>query len=385
MPGNSFGKMFRITTFGESHGPVVGVVVDGVPAGLQLSKEDIEFELSFRKPGKSFVSERKEIDEPEILSGIYKGRTTGAPVAIVVRNTDVDSSSYEEIRYKPRPGHADLAYIKKYGYENWDYRGGGRSSARETVSRVAASALAKKLLMLTNTWIAGHLISLGPIELNCNVSLEEILCSKYSSLRCSKKDFEEKFKELVKDALAEGNSYGGVVEVVAVNPPAGLGEPVFDKIKADLAKAIMSIPAVVGFEYGLGFKATKMKGSEVNDEIIKKGNSIGFKYNTSGGILGGITTGEPIVVRCAFKPTSSIRIPSKTVNLRTNEDTLISVKGRHDPAVAVRGVSVVEAMMSLVLVDHAIRAGIVPSVKLNNKDSEKIEKNWRRYISSCKP
>ncbi|MEM3369047.1 MAG: chorismate synthase, partial [Thermoproteota archaeon] len=307
-----------------------------------------------------------------------------APVTIVVRNVDVISSSYEEIRYKPRPGHADLAYIKKYGYENWDYRGGGRSSARETLSRVAASALAKKLLMLTNTLVAGHLVSLGPLELNCNVSFKEILCSKYSPLRCSKKDFEKKFKELIKNAIAEGNSYGGTVEVVAMNPPVGLGEPVFDKIKADLAKAIMSIPAVVGFEYGLGFKAVKMKGNEVNDEIIKKGNSIGLRYNTSGGILGGITTGEPIVVRCAFKPTSSIRIPSKTVNLKTNEEDLVSTKGRHDPAVAIRGVSVVEAMVSLVLIDHAIRAGVVPSVKLSKDDSEKIEKNWRRYMNLCK-
>lgn len=384
MPGNSFGKMFRITTFGESHGPVVGVVIDGVPAGLPLSKEDVKFELSFRKPGGPFVSRREEVDEPEVLSGVYEGRTTGAPVTIIVKNVDVDSSSYEEIRYKPRPGHADFTYIKKYGYENWDYRGGGRSSARETVSRVAASALAKKLLMLTNTWVAGHLISLGSVELNCSVSFEEILCSKYSPLRCSKKDLEVKFKELIKSALAEGNSYGGVVEVIAINPPVGLGEPVFDKIKADLAKAIMSIPAVVGFEYGLGFKAAKMKGSEVNDEIVKKGNSIGFRYNTSGGILGGITTGEPIVVRCAFKPTSSTKIPSKTIDLRTNETTLVSASGRHDPAVAIRGVSIVEAMVSLVLVDHAIRAGVIPPVKLNAEDIEEIEKNWRRYMSSCR-
>lgn len=385
MPGNSFGELFRITTFGESHGPEVGVVIDGVPAGLYLSKDDIQFELLFRRPGRQYVTGRREKDEPEIVSGIYNGRTTGAPITIIVKNTDVISSLYEEIRYKPRPGHADLPYIMKYGYENWDYRGGGRASARETVSRVAAGAIAKKLLMLTNTVIAGHLKSLGPIELNEDVTFDEILCSKYSPVRASKKWLEEKFEELIKQATVEGDSWGGIAEIVVKNPPSGLGEPVFDKLKADLAKAILSIPAVTGFEYGLGFKAGKMRGSEANDEIIVKDGRLRWKNNTSGGILGGLSNGEDIVLRCAFKPTSSIRKPQKTVDLRTYEETTISVIGRHDPAVAIRGVSVAEAMVALVLVDHAMRADYIPTVKLTEEQAKVIEERWRRYVESCKP
>ena len=385
MPGNSFGELFRITTFGESHGPMVGVIIDGVPAGLPLKKEDIEFELSFRRPGRQFVTGRREKDEPEIVSGIYNGRTTGAPIAIIVKNTDVISSLYEEVHYKPRPGHADLPYIMKYGFENWDYRGGGRSSARETVGRVAASAIAKKLLMLTDTWIAGHLKSLGYVELNESVSFEEILCSKYSPVRASKKSLEEKYEELIKQATVEGDSWGGIAEIVVRNPPIGLGEPVFDKLKADLAKAILSIPAVMGFEYGLGFAAAKMRGSEANDEIIKKGDRLGWRYNNSGGILGGLSNGEDIILRCAFKPTSSIRKPQKTVDLRTNEETTISVIGRHDPAVAIRGVSVAEAMVSLVIADHSMRSGYIPTVRLSEEQIKIIEERWNKYISSCKP
>ncbi|AHC50696.1 chorismate synthase [Sulfolobus acidocaldarius SUSAZ] len=386
MPGNSLGKMFRITTFGESHGPMVGVVIDGVPAGLYISKEDIEFELSFRRPGKQFVSGRREKDEPEIVSGVYNGRTTGAPLTIIIRNNDVISSLYEEVKHKPRPGHADLPYIMKYGYENWDYRGGGRSSARETASRVAASAIAKKLLMLTDTVIGAHLKSLGPVELNEDVSFREIFCSKYSPVRASKKWLEEKYEELIKQATVEGDSWGGVAEVIADNVPIGLGEPVFDKLKSDLAKALLSIPAVVGFEYGLGFKASKMKGSEANDEIVIKDNGkLGWRYNRAGGILGGLSNGEKLVLRCGFKPTSSIRKPQKTIDLRTSEESTISVIGRHDPAVAIRGVSVAEAMVALVLVDHALRSGYIPLVKLSEDQARIIEEKWRRYVEECKP
>ncbi|QXJ33424.1 chorismate synthase [Saccharolobus shibatae] len=385
MPGNSFGKLFRVTTFGESHGPAVGVVIDGVPAGLPLTVEDIKFELEFRRPGRLYVSGRREKDEPEILSGIFNNRTTGSPIAVIVRNTDVISGFYEEIRYKPRPGHADLPFIMKYGYENWDYRGGGRASARETVGRVIAGAVAKKLLMLTDTWIAGHLRSLGPEELNEEVTFEEVLCSKYSPVRASKKVLEEKYEALIKKATQEGDSYGGIAEVITKNPPIGLGEPVFDKMKAELAKAIMSIPAVTGFEYGLGFMASKMKGSEVNDEIIRKDNKIGWKYNYAGGILGGLTNGEDLIVRCAFKPTSSIRKPQKTIDLRNLEETYISVIGRHDPAVAIRGVTVVESMVALTLVDHAMRAGVIPLVKLTEEQGNIIQQRWKRYVRSCKP
>ncbi|QXJ30235.1 Chorismate synthase [Saccharolobus shibatae B12] len=385
MPGNSFGKLFRVTTFGESHGSAVGVVIDGVPAGLPLTVEDIKFELEFRRPGRLYVSGRREKDEPEILSGIFNNRTTGSPIAVIVRNTDVISSFYEEIRYKPRPGHADLPFIMKYGYENWDYRGGGRASARETVGRVIAGAVAKKLLMLTDTWIAGHLRSLGPEELNEEVTFEEVLCSRYSPVRASKKVLEEKYEALIKKATQEGDSYGGIAEVITKNPPIGLGEPVFDKMKAELAKAIMSIPAVTGFEYGLGFMASKMKGSEVNDEIIRKDNKIGWKYNYAGGILGGLTNGEDLIVRCAFKPTSSIRKPQKTIDLRNLEETYISVIGRHDPAVAIRGVTVVESMVALTLVDHAMRAGVIPLVKLTEEQGNIVQQRWERYVRSCKP
>ncbi|ACP55784.1 chorismate synthase [Saccharolobus islandicus] len=385
MPGNSFGKLFRVTTFGESHGPAVGVVIDGVPAGLPLTVEDIKFELEFRRPGRLYVSGRREKDEPEILSGIFNNRTTGSPIAVIVRNTDVVSSFYEEIRYKPRPGHADLPFIMKYGYENWDYRGGGRASARETVGRVIAGAVAKKLLMLADTWIAGHLRSLGPEELNEEVTFEEVLCSKYSPVRASKKVLEEKYEALIKKATQEGDSYGGIAEVITKNPPIGLGEPVFDKMKAELAKAIMSIPAVTGFEYGLGFMVSKMKGSEANDEIIRKDNKIGWKYNYAGGILGGLTNGEDLIVRCAFKPTSSIRKPQKTIDLRNLEETYISVIGRHDPAVAIRGVTVVESMVALTLVDHAMRAGVIPLVKLTEEQGNIVQQRWERYVRSCKP
>lgn len=383
MPGNTFGRMLRITTFGESHGAAVGVIIDGVPAGLYLNEDDIAFELAFRKPGRLYVSGRREDDKPEILSGVFNGRTTGAPIAVIIRNTDAISKHYEEIRYKPRPGHADLPYIIRYGYENWDYRGGGRASARETVARVVGGAIAKKLLMLTNTWIAGHLKSLGPFEVSDCPSFEEILCSRTSPVRACRKDVEKIYEDLLMQAMKEGDSYGGIAEIVVKNPPEGLGEPVFDKIKADLAKAILSIPAVVGFEYGLGFRAARMKGSETSDEIIIRNGKPRWRNNYSGGILGGITTGEDIIIRCAFKPTSSIRKPQRTIDLRTMEETTISVIGRHDPAVAIRGVSVAEAMTALVIADHAIRSGVINPVRISSSEASEIEERWRRYREAC--
>ncbi|MCG2888638.1 MAG: chorismate synthase [Sulfolobales archaeon] len=384
MPGNSFGERLRITTFGESHGPYVGVVIDGLPAGLPLSKEDLEFELQFRRPGRQYVTGRREKDEPEIISGIYEGRTTGAPVTVIFKNTDVISSFYEEIHYKPRPGHADLPYILKYGFDNWDYRGGGRASARETVARVAAGAVAKKLLMMTGTWIAGYLTAIGKVDAKA-ASFEEALCSRYSPVRAPNKEAERLYEEEVSTAFKEGDSVGGVAEIIVRNPPIGLGEPVFDKLKADLAKALLSIPAVVGFEYGLGFQAARMRGSEVNDEIVYEGGRFRWRKNTAGGILGGLSNGEDIVLRVAFKPTSSIRKPQRTVDLRTLQPAELSVVGRHDPSVAIRGVAVAESMTALVLADHAIRAGVIPSVRLEKDQVGRIEEEWKRYKSACLP
>ena len=279
MPGNSFGRVFKITTFGESHGKLIGVTIDGIPAGLFINEADIEFELAFRRPGRLYVSPRREEDKAEIVSGVFEGKTTGAPLTVIVRNVDIISQDYAEIHNKPRPGHADLPYIMKYGYENWDYRGGGRASARETLSRVIAGAIAKKLLMLTNTMIAGHLKSLGDKGIDKVVSFEEALSSKLSPVRASSKELEKEYEDLIMKAMKTGDSYGGIVEIIIKNPPPHLGEPVFDKLKADLAKAIMSIPAAVGFEYGIGFKAASMKGSELADEIYLEENKFRWRHN----------------------------------------------------------------------------------------------------------
>lgn len=374
--------MLRITTFGESHGKAVGVVIDGVPAGLLLGEDDIRFELQFRKPGGKFVSPRREPDEPEILSGVFSGRTTGSPVAILVRNLDVQSSPYEDYRYRPRPGHADLSYVLKYGLSNWDYRGGGRASARETVARVAAATVAKKLMLLHGTMVAGYLASLGPIDA-ARPGWSEALCAKYSPLKAPDPMTEEKYVEVMRKALEEGDSWGGIAEVIVMDPPAGLGEPVFDKLKADLAKALMSIPATMGFEVGQGFAAARVRGSEHRDNIVMKGNKPGLETNRAGGILGGVSIGEPIIIRVAFKPTSSIRRPAKSVDLRTGEPVEISVKGRHDPAVAIRGVTVAEAMVSLVVADHMLRAGLINPVRLSEEEAATIEDRWRQYRSAC--
>ncbi|MFP3210371.1 MAG: chorismate synthase [Thermocladium sp.] len=382
MGGNTFGSMLRITTFGESHGKAVGVIIDGVPAGLPLGEDDIRFELQFRKPGGKFVSPRREPDEPEILSGVFSGRTTGSPVAILVRNMDVQSSPYEDYRYRPRPGHADLSYVLKYGLSNWDYRGGGRASARETVARVAAAAVAKKLMLLHSTMVAGYLASLGPIDA-ARPGWSEALCAKYSPLKAPDPTTEEKYVEVMRQALEAGDSWGGVAEVIVMDPPAGLGEPVFDKLKADLAKALMSIPATMGFEVGQGFAAARARGSEHRDNIVMKGNKPGLETNRAGGMLGGVSIGEPIIIRVAFKPTSSIRRPAKSVDLRTGEPVEISVKGRHDPAVAIRGVTVAEAMVSLVVADHMFRAGLINPVRLSEEEAATIEDRWRQYRSAC--
>jgi chorismate synthase len=379
MPGNSFGKIFRITTFGESHGSAIGVIIDGVPAGLPLSEEDINFELQFRKPGSLYTSPRKEEDIAKILSGVFNGRTIGAPITIVVENRDVVSEHYEELKFTPRPNHADMAYISKYGFENWDYRGGGRASGRETVARVAAGAVAKKLLMLIGTQVAACVESMGEEVVSNSISFEDALASRCLTTRACKKEYDSRFRALLDHVIEEGDSVGAIVRVIGIGIPRGLGEPVFDKIKADLAKAMLSIPGVIGFEIGLGFKAALERGSKLMDELIVRNGEIHWKYNFYGGVLGGITIGEPLLFRVAFKPTSSIRKPMKTIDLRTLKEVEIVVRGRHDPCIGIRGAAVVEAMTAIVLVDHAMRAGLISTVRISQRDVEAINEGWERY------
>lgn len=377
---SSIGKEFTVTTFGESHGKAMGLVVDGVPAGLRLSESDLLPELRYRRTGNYLVSGRREEDRPTILSGVYSGRTTGSPVAIAFENEDAISSLYSEVGHIPRPGHADLTNMRKYGRENWDYRGSGRASARETISRVAAGAIAKKLLMAFPTQVGGYLRSIGPLDSGAPAVHSSALESRKFMTRAIDSEYEAKFKDLIMDAMKAGNSYGGTVEAYALNPPQSLGEPVFDKLKADLAKAVMSLPAATGFEYGMGFGAASMKGSEAADAIIlDERGELRLKENKSGGMLGGISTGEDIVIRCSFKPTSSIRIPAESVDIDTMKPAEISVKGRHDPVVAVRGVSVVEAMMAITLVDHAMQEGLIPKSRLPEELSGTIEGRWQEF------
>ena len=302
MSDNSFGKIFKVTTWGESHGEAIGVVVDGCPAGIELSEAEIQHELDRRKPGLSEIAtERKEADEVKILSGTFEGKTLGTPISMLVWNKDVDSSPYEPIKNVARPGQADFSYQMKYGMR--DYRGGGRASARETVARVAAGAIAKRILSIHNIQILGHVVEVGGIRAK-EVGLGEIRKNvEKNAVRCADLEAARRMEDKIKEVKAEGDSVGGIVEVIALGAPAGLGEPVFDKLDAELAKALMSIGAVKGVEIGVGFKAARMKGSEMNDEFIIKDGRIRTKTNNAGGILGGISTGEPIICTIAVKPT----------------------------------------------------------------------------------
>ncbi len=379
--GSSFGLLFRVTTFGESHGRALGVVVDGVPAGMPLSERDVYKELLLRRPGHRWATARREPDKPEILSGVFEGRTTGHPVAIVVWNRDVDSRPYEEVRCKPRPGHADLAYIMKYGWENWDYRGGGRASGRETVGRVAAGAVAKKVLLAAGLTVYGRLAEIGGLEIvdpRAEPSVEEFLAARHSPVRVHDKRLEQEVMRVIEEARAEGDSLGGVVEVVAFGVPPGLGDPVFDKLKADLAKAAMSIPASVGFEVGLGFRLARMRGSRARDPIRLVDGRPRPVGPAHGGMLGGVSVGTPIRMRIAFKPTTSIPRPIETWNLCENKPDTISVKGRHDPALVVRAVAVAEAMAAITLADHMLRNAMIPPNRLEEEHVERINADWER-------
>ena len=332
----------------------MGVVVDGCPAELELSEADVQHELDRRKPGVSeLTTERKEADEVKILSGVFDGKTLGTPISMLVWNKDVDSSPYERIKNVARPGQADFTYQMKYGIR--DYRGGGRASGRETVARVAAGAIAKKILATHDIQILGHVVEIGGIVAK-EVGIEELRKNvDKNAVRCADSEAAGKMEALIKQVKAAGDSVGGIVEVIAFGVPTGLGEPVFDKLDAELAKALMSIGAVKGVEIGAGFAAARMKGSEMNDEFIIKEGRIRTKTNNAGGILGGISTGEPVVCRIAVKPTASISKPQRSVDMAKMEEVELKIEGRHDPCICPRIVPVAEAMVALVLVDCWMR------------------------------
>ncbi len=345
MGGNSFGTLFRITTWGESHGEALGVMIDGCPPQIDLSKEDIQKELDLRKPGQgSGSSPRKERDRVEILSGIFEGKTTGTPISLLIENQDVDSSSYEEWKEVFRPGQADFTYQAKYGVR--DYRGGGRASARETVGRVAAGAVAKKILEKAKMQIVAYTVELGGIRIE-KIDYKEI---ERNGLRCPDRKAAAAMEKRIEETKAQGDTIGGIVEILVRGCPPGLGEPVFDKLEADLARALMSIGAVRGVEVGLGFGVARLLGSQCNDPIGPKG----FEKNDAGGILGGISNGEDIVLRAAVKPIPSIRLEQKTVD-QAMRPVSLRIKGRHDISAIPRINPVCEAMVALVLVDHWLR------------------------------
>lgn len=354
MAGNSFGTLFRVTTSGVSHGPGYLVIIDGCPPGLPLSLDDLLPDLQRRRPGQSsLVTQRDEADLPEIWSGVFEGVTDGTPIGILFRNSDQRSRDYDDIRDKYRPGHADFTFDAKYGLR--DYRGGGRSSARESIARVAAGAIAKKLLSRVGVRVLGYVVQVGPIRAEIPdptaVTLEQV---EGNPVRCPDPAAAAGMIDLIEQVRKERDSIGGVCELVATGVPAGWGEPVFDKLKADLAKGLLSLPAVTAFEYGAGFAVAQARGSQNNDPFVRKEGRIGTETNRHGGMLGGISSGEPILLRVAVKPTSSIPQPQRTVT-RSGEPTEIITRGRHDPCLLPRFVVMGEAMVALVLVDHYLR------------------------------
>ncbi|OEC57638.1 MULTISPECIES: chorismate synthase [unclassified Aeromonas] len=346
MAGNSFGQLFRVTTFGESHGLALGAVVDGCPPGLEISEADLQGDLDRRKPGTSrYTTPRREPDEVKILSGVFEGKTTGTSIGLLIENTDQRSKDYSDIKDLFRPGHADYTYHQKYGQR--DYRGGGRSSARETAMRVAAGAIAKKYLkQVHGIEITGFLSQLGPIKAEA-FDAAQIEQNPFFFPDAGKL---EELDQYMRDLKKEGNSIGAKVQVIARNVPVGLGEPVFDRLDADIAHAMMGINAVKGVEIGDGFAVVEQKGSEHRDEMTPTG----FASNHAGGILGGISSGQDIVVSMALKPTSSITVPGKTITTEGEAIEMIT-KGRHDPCVGIRAVPIAEAMLALVLMDHLLR------------------------------
>lgn len=353
MAGNSYGKLLTITTFGESHGPAIGVIVDGLPSGISIDEEFIQNELARRRPGQSkIVTQRKELDQVEILSGIFEGKSTGTPIGMLIRNKDAKSNDYSHIAEKFRPSHADYTYTAKYGIR--DYRGGGRSSARETAARVAAGALAKMYLNQVGIQIIAYVSQVGKIKIDrfdLNPSSEII---ESNPVRCSNSEKALEMEEYIKQIRKEGDTIGGVVNGVIKSCPVGLGSPVFDKLHAELGKAMLSINAAKGFEYGSGFEGVTMRGSQHNDPFIVKNSKIQTSSNYSGGIQGGISNGEDIYFRVAFKPVATIIQEQHSVD-ESGQNTIVTGKGRHDPCVVPRAVPIVESMAALVIADFILQ------------------------------
>ncbi len=354
MGGNTFGTMFRVTTFGESHGPAVGVIVDGCPPRLPVTAAEIQRELDRRRPGQSAITtQRRELDQVEILSGVHDGLTLGTPIAMLVRNSDNRGGDYQEMRTKFRPSHADFTYQTKYGIRAW--QGGGRASARETVGRVAAGVLARKALAAAGSiQIVAWVQRVQDLEVEVDPATVSLDAVEANIVRCPDAETATRMIALIDEARKAGDSLGGVVEAVARGVPVGLGEPVFDKLDADLAKAMLSLPAAKGFEIGSGFAGTRLRGSQHNDPFYDGGGRVRTRGNRSGGVQGGISNGEDIVVRVAFKPTATILREQDTVD-EEGHDTTIKARGRHDPCVLPRAVPIVEAMLALVLADHFLR------------------------------
>lgn len=346
MPGNSIGKLFRVTTFGESHGPMIGCVVDGCPPGLALSEADIQHDLDRRRPGQSrYTTQRREADRVEIVSGVFEGTTTGTPIGLLIRNEDQRARDYEDLKYTFRPGHADYVYERKYGIR--DHQGGGRASARETAMRVAAGAIAKKYLAETaNIKIRGYLAQLGPIRVT-RLAWDQVETNPFF---CPDVDKVSEMAAYIETLRRKGDSIGARIGVVASGIPVGLGEPVFDRLDADIAHGMMSINAVKGVEIGAGFASVEQHGSEHRDEMTPEG----FLSNNAGGVVGGISSGQDIVVSIALKPTSSIQVPGRSIDRQGNPIEVVT-KGRHDPCVGIRATPIAEAMLAIVLMDHFLR------------------------------
>jgi chorismate synthase len=353
MAGNTYGQLFRITTFGESHGPALGVVIDGCPSNLSIDLDFIQAELNKRKPGQSVITTKRNEDESfEILSGVFEGKTTGAPICMMVRNKDQRSQDYSQLKDVFRPSHADFTYQTKYGIR--DYRGGGRSSARETVARVLAGAVAKLFLAEKGIFIHAYVSQVGPIKLQTTPERIDVSNIEKSIVRCPDENTSNQMIELITETGKRGDSVGGAITCIINNVPAGLGEPVFDKLHAELGKAMLSINACKGFEIGSGFDAAQAFGSAHNDEFYLTDTGTHTRTNNSGGVQGGISNGEPIYFKCAFKPVATIRSEQQTISNQGEEVTL-AASGRHDPCVVPRAVPIIEAMSALVLADFVLR------------------------------